>query len=198
MKVKEVEVCPNCGSPRVEYAATEARSGALLGIGIPEQYYCKDCGYTGSIILEVPKSAIGNINFRRIRKGRSMPIGPKSTEVLKPIYTAVLLVFMFTIFLFLIPRYEVLSGYSGQSTSQLGTSTTQIVTIPTAYKQNQPASQAPGVSYIAVKESALDYVDRALGSDIGTFVVPLFFILFLSGFIMLMIASHWYRIRMFT
>lgn len=178
----------------------DKRSGAIVGLGIPQQYFCKDCGYTGSIILEVPKSAVHVIDFKRIRRRRNTPVHERSTEILRPIYTTVLLIFAFAAVLFLIPKYEVFSSYDGTvDISKLGSSYQPIYTVPTTVSENQPAVQQPGISYISVRESAINDLDRAMGgSGVLGFTTPLFFLLFIAGFLMLMIASHWYRIRMFS
>ena len=58
MKFK-TEICPNCGSEKIDYASLEAGSGtSFLGIGLPEKYYCKNCGYAGSVILKVDRRKI--------------------------------------------------------------------------------------------------------------------------------------------
>ncbi len=41
---KKIKVCPVCGSTRIHYVA-----GMITG----EKYHCEDCGYEGSLILEI-------------------------------------------------------------------------------------------------------------------------------------------------
>jgi hypothetical protein len=200
--MKEIMVCPNCGSPDINYASLERRSGAIIGIGIPEQYYCKNCGYTGSVILEIPKTALKHVNFKRFSrvKRRKRYVDEKSTEVLRPIYVGVLLVFLATALIFMFPTYEVFSSYEGQiDITKLASSSERVMVLPTTWGESQGTAQQPGLIYVAVKNSPLNDIDRALGTGgmVG-FLTPLFFLLFLGGFLMLMIASHWHRIRMFT
>jgi len=42
--VKKIKVCPMCGSTHIHYVA-----GMITG----EKYKCEDCGYEGSLILEM-------------------------------------------------------------------------------------------------------------------------------------------------
>ncbi len=41
---KKIKVCPVCGSPHIHYVA-----GMITG----EKYVCEDCGYVGSLIIEM-------------------------------------------------------------------------------------------------------------------------------------------------
>ena len=40
----KIKICPVCGSTRIYYVA-----GMITG----EKYHCEDCGYEGSVILEI-------------------------------------------------------------------------------------------------------------------------------------------------
>ena len=40
----KIKICPVCGSTRIHYVA-----GMITG----EKYHCEDCGYEGSVILEI-------------------------------------------------------------------------------------------------------------------------------------------------
>ena len=41
------KLCPKCGSPNIDLSS-------IFDIWLtPEQYVCKDCGYKGSIVLEI-------------------------------------------------------------------------------------------------------------------------------------------------
>lgn len=43
-------ICPKCGSARIIYAGTS--TGTPYG-STDQRYYCKDCGYRGSLIIDV-------------------------------------------------------------------------------------------------------------------------------------------------
>ncbi len=49
---KLIEVCPMCGSSNVDYEV-----GGYIG----KVYHCKDCDYTGALILEADKELIDAI-----------------------------------------------------------------------------------------------------------------------------------------
>jgi hypothetical protein len=49
---KLIEVCPVCGSSNVDY-----EMGGYIG----KVYHCKDCDYTGALILEADKELIDAI-----------------------------------------------------------------------------------------------------------------------------------------
>lgn len=51
-------VCPNCGSPEIQYATTSGGTTAgIIGMGVPQLYYCRKCGYQGSVIIETENPA---------------------------------------------------------------------------------------------------------------------------------------------
>ena len=38
---KKVQICPSCGSPRLEYASMDSRSvKTIIGLGAPNKFYC--------------------------------------------------------------------------------------------------------------------------------------------------------------
>jgi predicted RNA-binding Zn-ribbon protein involved in translation (DUF1610 family) len=46
--VRKIRVCPKCGSSKIKDAKTSV-SGWL----VPTTYYCEDCGYSGTLYVEV-------------------------------------------------------------------------------------------------------------------------------------------------
>jgi len=40
--------CPKCGSPKIKVA-----TGLMMGGLAPKQYYCEECGYVGTIVMEL-------------------------------------------------------------------------------------------------------------------------------------------------
>ncbi len=40
--------CPKCGSPKIKLAI-----GLTIGGLAPKQYYCEECGYVGTIVMEL-------------------------------------------------------------------------------------------------------------------------------------------------
>jgi predicted RNA-binding Zn-ribbon protein involved in translation (DUF1610 family) len=41
--------CPRCGSPKIKLTSQ------LAYFLTPKQYYCEDCGYVGTIVMELEK-----------------------------------------------------------------------------------------------------------------------------------------------
>ncbi len=40
--------CPCCGSPKIKLA-----TGLTIGGLAPKQYYCEECGYVGTVVMEL-------------------------------------------------------------------------------------------------------------------------------------------------
>ena len=40
--------CPRCGSPKIKLA-----TGLTIGGLAPKQYYCEECGYVGTVVMEL-------------------------------------------------------------------------------------------------------------------------------------------------
>ena len=47
-----IEVCPVCGSPNIDYEV-----GGYIG----KVYHCKNCNYTGALVIEAEKEMIDAI-----------------------------------------------------------------------------------------------------------------------------------------
>lgn len=41
--------CPRCGSPKIKLTST------LSYFLTPKQYYCEECGYVGTVVMELEK-----------------------------------------------------------------------------------------------------------------------------------------------
>lgn len=212
---KELMICPNCGSPRIDYASLERRSGAIIGIGIPEKYFCKKCGYLGSIVIEVNrndfrkiKKKFGKVSRKTILKASKSLLRRKqkelraktSTEVLKPAFTGTLVVFFVIAIFFLFPRYEVLKGPIPENLSATAGSSTIIGISPQermVWTENQTVTTGFNL-YLVIQNTSIIDLDRALGiGGLSAFLVPVFFLIFLAALIAIMIFSHWHRVRFF-
>lgn len=47
-----MEVCPVCGEPDLTYYRMTA-GGIILGLSAEQKYQCKDCGYIGSVSIQL-------------------------------------------------------------------------------------------------------------------------------------------------
>lgn len=52
-KKKRVKICPNCGSIHIEFKINSHRTG--------QKFFCKDCGFESSVVLEVDDDLIKKI-----------------------------------------------------------------------------------------------------------------------------------------
>ncbi|MEM0372760.1 MAG: TFIIB-type zinc ribbon-containing protein [archaeon] len=197
-QIKEKIVCPNCGSPYIEYASLREESGSLVGIGIPEKYYCPRCGYRGSVVLEMTSEQLKRRRFSKKEwSEHPLRVTKRSSEAVKPIFTIMLLLFFFAAFSLMIPRYQILKEPQPVNIYDQGS----IQFIPSGDEMSiKESGQAVkyGELYYSVQSSGLSYVDRALGlQNVGGFLVPMFFLLFIAGFMALMLYSHWHRVQFF-
>jgi len=198
MKYK-TEVCPNCGSGRIDYASLEASSGtSFLGIGLPEKYYCKNCGYTGSVIIKVDKRKIKKMKFKNFNYKKFTPVKERETrkiEVMKPVFTLTVMFFLLIAVLLLFPRYNVTRDAVEFDNNIVGATT--ITNIPKGTVTSIETESEP-VTYITMETRNIDEIDQALGLEntIG-FIVPLFFLFLVIGFSVLALSSHWERLKLF-
>lgn len=100
----KAKVCPNCGSPEIEYASLDKRSGSIIGFGIPEKYFCKDCSYTGSVILEVDSARLKKMKFP---KKKMNPYKLKYDAATKPILIFCLFAFVLASIFIAMPRQKI-------------------------------------------------------------------------------------------
>lgn len=195
------EVCPHCGSTDVEYASMVEEPGTITGFGLPEKYFCKRCGYRGSVILEMSKNDIRRTNFsKKLWVNKNEKIDYRSVEIFKPVFITISIVFLITSFMLLVPAYDFsVEPISEINYTQLGS----ITTLPSGkeiYIMKSGEKYVPyGEKYLKLSESPFTYVENALGlKNVQGFLVPVFFLFFISGLFVLMIYSHWHRIRFFT
>lgn len=192
----KIKVCPNCGSPDIDYASLESDSGKeFLGIGIPEKYYCKNCGYTGSVILEVDKRKLKNIKFKNINfkkktKTRRVKIkkhNVRRVELMKPVFVLTVLFFLITSIFFLIPVIK--NNNQMPNSIKIGLSET----VKGDYKNSQNESTYEKTDISRVRE-----ISNALGleNSVG-FLTPLFFLFFTLALIILGFSAHLERLKLF-
>lgn len=192
-------VCPNCGSPYIEYASLRADSGSIIGIGVPEKYYCPSCGYKGPVILEMTNEQLKKHKFNRTPwEEKKMRVDHRSAEAVKPVFTLILILFLFAAVSLMIPRYELTREPNELDLQKIGS----IQHVPVGGKITITESDQIvdyGGTYYEVQSSYLSEVDRALGlQNVGGFLVPMFFMFFISGFFALLIYSHWHRVKFFS
>ena len=196
-----VKVCPNCGSTNIDYASLEEGSGKeFLGIGLPEKYYCKDCGYTGSVILEVDRRKLKDIKFKKINfkkqhkeksKVKKKKHEVRNVELMKPVFVLTVLFFLLTSLVFLSP---VVKSQNQQGTGGfIQTSITQ-----TSKTNNQKNNTNPYTQYEKTDVTKVKGISNALGieSAVG-FLTPLFFLFFTIALVILGLSAHWERIKIF-
>jgi|GEM_PF-1719938 len=193
---KTVQVCPDCGSPRLEYASMDTRSvKTIIGLGAPNKYYCKDCGYEGSVKLEAPVSEIEEMRPKdsktqereRIEREREGKKAPETPSVLKPISIILILGFLITaVFVALTPiRREALPYYGGEP------ETLTNETLNLTEEREDPYLREPWEEHPETEP-----VRRATGIQMVTgFLVPLLIIFFLVGLLVYLI---WYYANRLT
>lgn len=198
--VQEIKLCPNCGNPDIDYASLEQRSGAIIGIGIPEQYYCPRCGYFGSIVVEVPMDELKKVEFHPIKKAIRVR-SEKSSAILEPVFVTTLLIFFTVAFFFILPKYNILNiqpaGFV--NLSEMGSTGSNVMIISTSFQENATTFGPLGITYIVASNTSVIDIDRALGlQNVSGFLVPLFFLFLIVGMLILAVDSHWHRVRFFS
>lgn len=192
---KTVQVCPECGSPRLEYASMDTRSTkTITGLGAPEVYYCKDCGYEGSVKLEMPINQLEEKDIDKIKRRTTDKSYKKKRkpDVLKPIFSTVIVLFLVA------AVFTALSGVGRSNTldktSKIGYPqyTSNFSTQEKGGEDRQIVSEGPE------NQTGLQMVSR--GSGIGkttSFLFPIFIIFLFLGLFSYMIWTYGYRIQHF-
>lgn len=196
----EIKLCPNCGNSDINYASLESRSGAIVGIGIPEQYYCPRCEYFGSVVVEVPRSQLKKIKFYPKKRIVSLS-SEKSSSILEPVFVTTLLLFFVVVLFFAIPTYDIFKAETPGTVDLTNIASTQnnINVNPTRFETNITVAEPLGITYLVARNTSLIDIDRALGlQNVGGFLVPLFFLFFFTGILFLLVYSHWRRVRFFS
>ena len=211
-----IRVCPACGSSAIEYASMVKESGsAITGFGLPEQYFCKNCTYAGSVVLEIDKNKLSRLSFPYVKtKTRSTlfrhDLQPRTAWLYKPIFLIVIVLFLTLTIALLTPtqvnqvaqeQYFTFQGHnatitvSGQPIVVLPVKNTISVPLTTggyAVISTQPITPKETSVYIAVyNQTITSALHKATGLDNTTgFLVDLFFLFLAIGILVAMAASY--------
>ncbi len=172
-------VCPNCGSREIEIASLTG--AGMVGLGLPEKYYCHNCGYLG-LPLEVTESQYKKLKFtpKKIRKPRMTKTLKEAQEFVRVVLVlTVLAFFAFSVFLFM----------PGQESTYY----------PPQKITGEPAKQ-PQFTWqaFATPDTEEQDVSRATGlASVQAFLLPMFLLFFTLGMLAMGIYSHWHRMRLF-
>lgn len=184
------KVCPNCGSPDINYASLQSGSGEMVGIGLPEKYYCPKCNYCGSVILEMNEKQSKGAKF----SGKPYHSHHRSVEAMKPVFTMTLILFMITAAVLLIPKYDI-----GKELSSVPHETSHSIT----YLPTQVPDSITGNNYTYTiieaenTQAVISSINSAIGASNVGFLVPAFFLFFISGIMALMLMNHYRRLKIF-
>ena len=64
--------CPCCGSPKIKLA-----TGLTIGGLAPKQYYCEECGYVGTVVMELEEDKDAK-NLKTKKKKKKQILDKKS------------------------------------------------------------------------------------------------------------------------
>jgi len=192
---KKVLICPVCGSRRIDYASLYPESGEIVGLGIPEKYYCPDCGYKGPVAIEVYEKEVKNARKQILKKRIARKKeAPRHVEILKPVFTVIILLFFITAFAMMIPHYKIKRTTPEAIGYNLGTSTEL-----QEYQNTAVKTAAPPIITVDYENSSMKQISNAIGfPTLASILFPLFMIFFTAGFLVLMIYSHGKRLEMFS
>ena len=169
-------VCPNCGSRDIEI---ESLTGAgIVGLGLPEKYYCHNCGYSG-IPLEVTESQYKKLEFKpkKVRPPRRTKKVKEAQEFVRTVLVLVFLAF------FALSVFILLPGQTSPQAQQIRTS--------------PPEGTQSWQAFVTGPQEEQD-VSRATGlAMVQAFLLPVFLLFFTLGLLALGIYSHWHRMLLF-
>ncbi|MEM3412069.1 MAG: TFIIB-type zinc ribbon-containing protein [archaeon] len=180
-----MKVCPNCGSTEIEYASLDKRSGEFVGIGVPQKYFCKNCGYTGSVIIETKKY------FRR--KPKILDYEAKTWEK-----SSISRIFVFSI-LFFLAASLVFLGYQKETSTEKVEGLLKILNVSEP-KQGSLTILPMQKGYLVYKETgeklyvpakAIPWYLSTTSFGYGAFLdifIPFFFMFFVAGLIAFLIG----------
>lgn len=200
----KIKVCPDCGSPEIEYASMAAAARTVRGFGLPEVYYCQKCGYEGPLIIEAEKKYLADIKFKKVPV-KYEPLHPIHAERYKPIFMiCVLLFFMVSVFFFFpktapaaAPEFFEFQGQKiiisfGELDLLRLLGSTQ--TLPFVGSVTFEKSSGVGVLEYRISNTTVLDIGRATGlSGMIGFVFPVFIVFLLIALIVVMLHSHWRR-----
>ena len=193
-------VCPNCGSEQIDYSSlTIGSTKTIIGLGIPEMYFCPDCGYEGPVIMEIDQKHLKEVHFPR-KKFKARKFDKHSADILKPIFTIVILVFVLITALAFIPNNN--TRYYSEDLTPLPDNYLDGKEVVEFHLAEMPQFDGAvlvekidtGETIIEVQEPEPPELDVKLGTEsVHSFIWPLFMTIFVIGFIGLMIAKHYER-----
>lgn len=201
----KAKVCPNCGSAEIEYASLDKRSGTLVGLGIPEKYFCKNCGYEGGVILEIDKSKLKKIKFPH-KKFASFR-GPQF-DFAKPILIFCLFAFIMASLFLVMPRQKttVSSFETGPENITVkvgnqnfdilyGTKSTITGTIPNGgiTIESRPTETGMEIKIITLNETNLLQEVAGLNNITG-WLVYMLLIFFVIGITAILMYMNWHKV----
>ncbi|GEM_PF-604165 len=177
MKAKKFIVCPNCGSKNID--PISLTGAGITGFGLPDKYYCNNCGYTG-IPLEVTKRQYEKLEFKPKRyTKRKKKVKEESDFVRAVVVLTILVFFALSVFVFF-PGPE-----QAPAENRITPVTEQESSIPKWELFVNPRTEDQDVS-------------RATGiSSVQAFALPIFLLVLTVGVLSLGIYSHWHRMRLF-
>lgn len=184
-KEKSVQVCPKCGSPRIDYASMDTRSvRTVIGLGTPNKYYCKDCGYEGMIKIKTSIDGAERIKEdARKKKAKEKEEKKKTPVILKPLSIILIIGFLITaIFIAMTP---------------IETETTPYIPFGRSIEEeplNLTEEESDLLEEPLEAQPDTEPVRRATGITIIGFLVPMFIIFFLVGLLVYMIWYYMERI----
>ena len=202
-----MKVCPKCGSRELDYASLRKESGALLGLGLPQDYYCTTCGYTGPLILQLSDKEYEKLSkkgqFRHHRKYQPITVGRHaSPEIIKPAMAVVFIVFLASLVFFTIPKYT----YAEAPGVALGARDNFLIAGKETGDYKAPAGAALTVGEFAeaariehvTDVTAINQVSTATGlQDVASFSWYLFILLFSVGIVGMLLTGAVTRSRLF-
>lgn len=200
---KTVQACPKCGSPRLNYASMETgATGTITGLGAPGVYYCKDCGYEGSIKLHIPVNELNKDQIKKIKKRKpkkKTAKGKKKSDIMKPIFVTSILLFLVAATL------ATLSGAFPIASSRTPIDRTgfpEIEETPTNLTnvtQETIYPEEPAITPEAHENySELAAISRGAGIETTVgLVFPIFIIFFFIGLFVYMIWFYGYKLEHF-
>jgi uncharacterized integral membrane protein len=184
-------------------------TAAIAGLGLPEEYYCKKCGYQGSIILEVDRKSWrkGKYTFRTRPYVPPKLWDKKTVELAKPVFSVMMLLFFAVLVLLVIPMskvenpvikqigsYQVIPTLDGEKVPLvLGSTLATPLNYPTLPLFSKEIAGLTNTYWTAGGNATMSPLERAIGINVLGFVFPLFITFFMIGILAILIYSHLHR-----
>ncbi|MBI1973361.1 TFIIB-type zinc ribbon-containing protein [Candidatus Micrarchaeota archaeon] len=188
-------VCPNCGSRDIQYASMRQDAPRVfVGIGLPEVYYCPDCGYEGGVVLEMNASSRGKGRFPNKPLRLVTPTLPNrpDVETVKPAFTIVVLVFfVFTAFFFANRPAQLAYEQPTTNTTSLANSRSDF--LPQLFEKLAVEQEPPIITGPPAAGNFYSIVGEAGISSSAGIMVSLLLIALMVAFAGVMIGHHYQR-----